>query len=148
MADNIKTPAGTGSDPDIRTKDIGGGVHEQWIRSMLYHADDTAVTDLDPVPVTFVIPGNVTTEAWATVTTSSSVVLAANTSRIDGWIKNISDQTIFVSFSGTATTSKPTKLEPEETLPFLGKRAIYRGAISAIHAGTGSKTVEIIEFTV
>lgn len=77
------------------------------------------------------------------VTTSSTAVLAANADRLGGWVKNISDTPIYVVLAATATALLPTLIDPGQTLVIP---EIYVGPISAIHAGTGSKSLEVVEF--
>lgn len=86
-----------------------------------------------------------TTQAIVSVTTSNTSILSSNSSRVGGWVKNISDEDIYISFSGTAATNKPTKIRPDASLTLSGDGWVYQGAVAAIHAGTGSKSVEVVE---
>ena len=86
-----------------------------------------------------------TTQAIISVTPSNTSVLSSNSSRVGGWIKNISDVDIYVSFSGTAATNKPTKVRPDASLTLSGDGWVYQGAVTAIHGDTGSKSVEVVE---
>lgn len=88
----------------------------------------------------------VTTEALVSVATTSTSVLASNASRKGGWVRNISDVDIYVSFSATATTAKPSALSPGSSLSLGDSRCVYTGAVAAIHADTGSKSLEVVEF--
>lgn len=81
-------------------------------------------------------------ESIVAVAASNTSVLAANSSRKGGWVKNISDTPIYVSLSATATTSKPTLLDSGQSLTIP---ASYIGAVSAIHAGVGTKNLEVVE---
>lgn len=85
-------------------------------------------------------------ESSVNVTTSSQVLVAANADRIGGYIQNVSDTTINYSYTGTAATTG-LKLFPNQSLPFqFGYNgAVYTGAMSFIHGGTGSKALMIVE---
>ena len=86
-------------------------------------------------------------EERANVTTTSAVIAGANGARRGGWIRNIdATENIYISFSATATTSKPSLVRPFEYLYLHSNHHIYTGQISAIHAGTGSKVVEIVQW--
>jgi len=86
-----------------------------------------------------------TTQTIISVTTSSTSVLSANANRLAGWVRNISDTTIYVSLSGTASASAPSKLSPGESLQFGNGTWCYTGAVAAIHAGSGNKSLEVVE---
>lgn len=132
-----KTTAGEGIQ-HIRL-DIGSG------------STESLVTSLNPLPVSGSLSisaataSAITTEATINVATSSTSVLASNSSRKGGWVRNISDVDIYVSFSGAATTSKPTRVSPEQSLYLAQWGGIYTGAVSAIHASSGSKSLEVVE---
>lgn len=85
------------------------------------------------------------TETIIAVGISNTSVLAAYASRIGGWVKNISEDYIWVSFSATATTAKPTKLAPGATLPLVGDGWGYTGAVSAIQTAGGTLNLEVVE---
>lgn len=85
---------------------------------------------------------SITTETLKTVTTSSSVVISANTARLGAWVRNISDTDIYVSHSGTATTAKPSLVKPDQSLKIISG---YTGDVSAIHGGSGNKSLEVVE---
>ncbi len=148
MADNVtvtnsKTSfeANTNTDYTTATKEIGGAHYQKQIQT-----DESGValgTEANPV---YVQQGAsvsaITTEAIIAVGTSSTSVLGANADRNPtSWVRNISDTDIYVSLSGTATTSKPTVVRPDGVF-VLG---VYKGAVSAIHGGSGSKSLEVVE---
>jgi hypothetical protein len=88
------------------------------------------------------------TQTIINVNDTSTSVLASNSSRKGGWVKNISVSNIFVSFSGTASVSAPTLVEPGNTLS-LGQSGtvIYTGAVTAIHGVAGQqRSLEVVEF--
>jgi len=82
------------------------------------------------------------TEANVNVTTSSAEILASNSARVSGWLINLSDTTIYVSFGATATASKIPVFQ-YGTLPISVNGVNYTGAVNAIHGGTGNKGVLI-----
>lgn len=85
------------------------------------------------------------TESSATVTNSSGVKVAANASRIGGFLQNLSTtEVLFYSWSGTATTSD-FKLGPYQVLPFRIDGCLYRGAISMIADDAGPYNIKIVE---
>ncbi len=107
------------------------------------------VTSLNPIPVTGSFSASIatsatSTESIATVTTSSSVVLAANGTRKGGWVKNVSDVYIFVSLSGTAATNAPNRIGPGEVIQLATAAVIYTGAVSAIVAAA-TAFLEVVE---
>jgi hypothetical protein len=87
----------------------------------------------------------VVTETLINVATSSTPVLPANATRKGGWVRNISDSEIYVSFSTTATSGKPSLLSQGASLSLSGQGWVYTGAVAAIHAATGTKTLEVVE---
>lgn len=98
--------------------------------------------------VSRVLASTVQTEAVIDVNDASTVVLATNLDRKGGWVKNISDTDIYVSFSTSADTTKPTLLEPGNSLVLgLAGGVTYQGPVSAIHAAAGlQKQLEVVEF--
>lgn len=86
-----------------------------------------------------------TIQDLVSVTTSNTSVLAANGSRVGGWLRNISDIDIFVSLSATAAIDKPSKLTPGASFPLSGDGWVWTGAVAAIHNGSGSKSLEVVE---
>ena len=97
------------------------------------------------IPVSPIVASAVVTETLATVGVASSVVLAANATRKGGWVKNISNEYIWVSFSATATAVKPTQLAPGVVLPFVNSGVLYTGVVSAI-CPAGNNSLEVVEF--
>lgn len=148
MADNYVITEGVGR--TMAADDISGVLFPRI--KIIYGADgvnDGDVSTANGFPVQIVkglSVSSISAETNFDVTTSSQVVLASNASRKGGWVRNISDTIMYVSFSGTAATNKPTKLEPGESLSFKGfDDVVYTGAVSAIHAGSGNKVLEIVE---
>ena len=133
-------------DIDVRTRVIGNAI-----------VQDVAIIDASGNQITNFGGGgggggggntavsSATTQAIISVTTSNTSILSSNSSRVGGWVKNISDEDIYISFSGTAATNKPTKIRPDASLTLSGDGWVYQGAVAAIHAGTGSKSVEVVE---
>lgn len=81
------------------------------------------------------------------VTTTTSVVLAANTLRKYTIIVNNSDDPIYLAFGNSAQVNLgiclPTKYSSYEMSAMQGN--LYKGAIQAIHGGTGTKQILITE---
>lgn len=88
------------------------------------------------------------TESTGGVTTSSSSILSSNSSRKGGYIQNETDTDIWVSLGGTATTAAPSSRVRAYggTLSLIidGKN-VYTGAVTAIHGGSGTKNVTVVE---
>lgn len=119
--------------------DIGSGTAE------------SVVTSANPLPVDIVsggggITAGTPTETAPNVTTSSSTVLASNASRKAGYLVNESDTDIYVSFGSTATTAKQKIRANGGSLSFTVGGIIFQGNVNAIHAGTGSKALYVVEF--
>jgi hypothetical protein len=85
------------------------------------------------------------TESTGSVTTSSTTLLAANTARTGGYIQNTSDTDIYISLGGTATTSKTLVSASGGVFTLLISGRVYTGAITAIHTGTGSKSIVLVQ---
>lgn len=83
------------------------------------------------------------------VTTSAQTAAAANTAR-RGWkIKNDSDTDVWVNFVATATAAAGSgnfKIVANGGYFASEPNMVERGAMSIIHAGTGTKNVTIYEF--
>lgn len=90
------------------------------------------------------VPVSSAFEDLVSVNTVSQVVLPANASRRGGWVKNISEQYIWVSLSGTASLTDPSKLAPGESVRFDSATYIYDGAVSAI-TNSGTADLEVVE---
>lgn len=107
------------------------------------------ITAANPLPITGSISSSLAsatsaTETLAAPTAVSSSVLASNSSRKGGWLKNVGDIAVWVSLSATAATSKPSKLDPGEVLQLASGAVKYTGEVCAITAsGTGS--LEVVE---
>lgn len=86
------------------------------------------------------------TESGANVTTVSQVLVAVNAARRGGYVQNVSDATIFYSYTGACTVND-FKLFPNQALPFQFGYAgpIYTGALSFIHGGSGNKAIKIVQ---
>lgn len=95
-----------------------------------------------------VIAGTITTttESNVNVTTASAQVLAANASRKGGYLQNISDTDMYISWGGTASNTR-TLLTPGSSLPLQITGLVYTGLVRAIHYGTGNKVLTIVELT-
>lgn len=88
----------------------------------------------------------VQTEDIIPVTNGNTPLVGANPARIGGWVRNIDEVDIYVSFSNLATVGKPTKLRPGGSLSLGGDQYIYTGPVSAIHDdGANVRNVEVVE---
>lgn len=115
---------------------------------------ESRVSSSNPLPVSMSGAGSTVptaigtlTESNPTVTTSSTQTLAANASRKGGYLVNISDTDIYVSFGATATTSKQLVQANGGSIPFVISNQVYTGAINSIHAGSGTKTILAVQLT-
>jgi len=81
------------------------------------------------------------TNAAVTVGSSSTTVLAANTGRKGFSLVNDSDETIYVSFSGTAVSGEGIRLNEKGGSV---TDDVYQGVITAICA-SGGKNLTVIE---
>jgi hypothetical protein len=77
------------------------------------------------------------------VTTSSTTVLAANPARLYALLVNDSDTTLYLALGDPAVAGRGIRLNAQggayEISQLLGN--LYTGVITAIHAGTGSKSI-------
>ena len=87
------------------------------------------------------------THSVVTVTVASGVALAANTSRSHALLINDSDTPIYLMFGAAAVANQGVRLNAAggsyEMSSLLGN--LYRGAINAIHGGTGNKVLLVDE---
>lgn len=112
---------------------------------------EDVVTSANPLPVSIIsggggITAGIPTETAPNVTTSSSTILATNASRKAGYLVNESDTDIHVSFGSTATTAKQKVIANGGSLSFTVGGIVFQGNVNAIHAGTGSKALYVVEF--
>jgi len=82
-----------------------------------------------------------TTDSFVTVGIGSTVVLAANASRKVALIVNDSDETIYLSYGGTATLNSGIRLNASGGAI---REELYTGAINAIST-SGSKILTVTE---
>jgi hypothetical protein len=147
VSDNVtvsNSSSSSNADFPVATDEVGG-VHFQKFKLIDGTDGSTTATGTNSNPIRnqSKTVSSVTTEAVISVGSSSTSVLAANASRIDGWVKNISTETIYVSLSAAATTAKPSKLAAGESLRF---GHVYDGAVAAIHADAGNThSLEVVE---
>jgi hypothetical protein len=77
------------------------------------------------------------------VATSSTEALAANPARLYALLVNDSDATVYLALGETAVAGQGIRLNASggsyEISQLLGN--LYTGVITAIHAGTGSKSI-------
>lgn len=102
-------------------------------------------SDIEPVPTK--LTGSITlTHTTASVTTTSGQVLASNINRKYALLINDSDTTIYLKIGANAVANQGIRLNANggyyEML--LGQN-LATGAINAIHAGVGSKTILVTE---
>lgn len=76
---------------------------------------------------------------------ASKIILPANPHRRGGWIRNISDQIVFLFIGDDAQSTQPTILYQGESFKLSGDGYIIVGDVYAMHTGTGGKEVEVIE---
>lgn len=131
----------------VITIDVGG-VQTDIQTFVLVDSTGAAISTTNPLPMaTTPTPvSSVVTETTASVGTSSGTVLAANSTRKGGWVKAAEANTadVFVSFSATATTAKPSRLSPGMVLPFTNYGILYTGVVAAISA-SGTQSLEVVQ---
>lgn len=120
----------------------------------LISSDSSITITVNSGNIDFVINGaaminrvSTATETRPNSTTTSSVIMAANTGvRKGGYIKNLGDNTVAISFSGTAVFASAQPLEPGATLTVnVGNDIIYDGDVSTINP-TGNTPLLVVEF--
>lgn len=87
----------------------------------------------------------VTAASVIAIGVASTPVMNSNAARIGGWVKNISDEYIWVNLSAAAVTTQPTRLAPGEVLQLAGPGWRYTGAVSAIQIFGGTLNLEVVE---
>ncbi len=105
------------------------------------------VNSAHPLPITGTTTATPVKAATATnsgvdVATTSTSVLSLNASRKKLILVNDSDTDIYVSFSGTAVANAGIRLN---ALGGTVSDDTYTGAVTAIHAGTGTKRLTTVE---
>lgn len=149
MADNPTVANTPLQDYKVRGTEIPGlGVIQHLRLDLGTGTSELQVTSSNPLPVANSAPvASSVTESSYSVTTSSSMAVAANASRKGGYIQNISDTDMYISWGSTATTTTKTKLFSGASMPLQITNLVYTGAIYAIHGGTGTKTLVIVQVT-
>lgn len=136
----------TNPDYKVTTRELANQSQVQQVQLDIGTGDTASpVTSSNPLPVT--ISGSSSgvssvTETTYSVTTSSSTALASNANRLGGYLLNLSDETIWVSFGGTASNTK-IPIFQYGSLPFSCGGVNYTGAINVRHYGTGTKSIFI-----
>jgi hypothetical protein len=141
MADNAPVDNGPLGTIPPRSIDKGGVLTQVMALDLGGAGAENLLSGSLPVSITPSTTSSVT-ETSVNVTTSNSTILASNTSRTAGWLMNISDTLIYISFGATATTSK-IPVYPQGTLALKCGDKVYTGAVNAIHASSGNKAVFI-----
>lgn len=91
---------------------------------------------------------SLTTEAQATIADTSTAVLAANSTRTTGTIRNIGGDDVYISLSGTATRVKPTLVKVGDEFELVRGGKVWQGAVSAITATAGATALlEVLEWS-
>lgn len=88
------------------------------------------------------------TESVVGVTTGDAEILASNVSRKGGYILNLSDEVVWVSFGNAAAVNTTIPIKKSYGwLDFMCGRfgPVYTGAVNGIHGGSGTKNVFILE---
>lgn len=126
MTDNIQTPAGSGSDPFIRTKHTGSAgatdPHEQYVRAKLYGTDDNALVAL---------PNQTTTATTSPVACLAAefTIFNANSNRKAASISNTTGAFTYVKFgTGASSTSHKVTLATGEYYEF--PQPCYTGVVT------------------
>ena len=87
------------------------------------------------------------THTAVTVTTASGAALAANAVRLYALLINDSDETIYLKLGATAVANEGIRLNANGGNYEMSKKLgnLYTGVINAIHGGTGSKKLLVLE---
>lgn len=85
------------------------------------------------------------TQSVVGVTTTTATVVAANGERKGGFIVNVSDTTVWISFSGDAVEDECIPVFPNSSLALDINGYPVKGAIAALHGGTGTKNIVVEE---
>lgn len=86
-----------------------------------------------------------TTNTGIDIATTSTTILAANTTRRFVAIVNDSDTDIYLALGAAAVASAGIRLNANGGSLELLSADMYRGAINGIHAATGTKRVTVVE---
>jgi hypothetical protein len=115
MADNVtvsNSPSSSNTDIPVRTTETSGSKH---IQHMMLHAQDVAAT-----------------VSRVSASASSTLLLAANSERLDAHIYNDSTATLYVKFGTAATsTSFTAKLDPGSWISWDSYDGIVHGVWSS-----------------
>lgn len=84
-----------------------------------------------------------TTTTTLGVTTASQTALAANSARSFAFFQNDSDTTIYIKLGSAAVVSTGIRLNANGGSYQIDSTNMYTGIVTAIHAGTGTKTLLI-----
>lgn len=103
-------------------------------------------TSTQPIPVSTPRSNGVPTQAQTAVGTSSTQVLAANTARLTAVVHNHSDEQLYVSLSGAASSTNFVQVLREHEYYELPIRAEFRGAIYAARP-SGAVTTDPVVVT-
>lgn len=90
-------------------------------------------------------PFTTITNTRPTVTTTSSIILAANTSRKSAMIFNQSGGVVYLKLGATAVANEGIRLANNDFYEITATN-LFTGAIHAIR-GAGSSTIEVMEGT-
>lgn len=112
-------------DYEVRTKEVAGGVHEQIMRLSEINAMTQTTFDI--------------------ASATSTLVLAANPDRKYGFIQNLSDTIMYMSFTNPAAANTGIILNPRGAAYEMNWNNMYRGDIYVFHSGTGTKKLTAIE---
>lgn len=146
MADNTRLNPGAGGDL-IATDELPGGEKVARSKVMLgangQDNGDVSLTNPMPVkprPITFAAP------TFAAVATTSTEILAANSSRRGAIIVNDSDEVIYLGIGAAAVVGSGVRFDKKSvySITFID---LHEQVINGIHAGTGTKNVTVQEAT-
>ena len=86
------------------------------------------------------------THSTVSVAVTTTAVIAANASRTALLLQNISDTDIYLKFGASATVGTGILLKAGQSYEMAAHYGnLYRGAINAIHGGSGTKTLLVTE---
>lgn len=82
---------------------------------------------------------------FGNVTTATTERVSANKNRTTLWLMNISNENIFVNFGLPAVVNQGIRLNANGGSMEINKYNLFKGAINAIHGGSGNKVLLAIE---
>lgn len=136
--------ATSGGGGDVNIAEYGGTATTLGQKASAASVPVVVASDQSALPITAQAITAITTQAIVSVAATNTQILASNTSRKGGYLKNLSDAVVYIALATTATTSF-YPLYPGEVFPLVGDGYVLQTQVNGITA-SGSKDVWAIEF--